>query len=89
MGQPNIDLRVIHKLRVQDEIGTYNLGGPKIPTFCERYFYKIENVNTRGNLGGQKKSSLVNVVCERPLIFYDYICTGVSTISKIDIHIRH
>ena len=45
MGQPNIDLRVIHKLRVQDEIGTYYLGGPKIPTFYERYFYTIENVN--------------------------------------------
>ena len=29
-------------------------------------FYNIENVNG-GGLGGQIKSNLVNVVCERPL----------------------
>ena len=40
------------------------VGGQKNRLFVN--FYTIENVNG-GGVGGQKKTNLVNVVCERPL----------------------
>ena len=42
------------------------VGGQKNRLFVN--FYTIENVNGGGYIGGQKKTNLVNVVCERPLI---------------------
>ena len=41
------------------------VGGQKNRFFVN--LYTIENVNRGGYLGGQKKTNLVNIVCERPL----------------------
>ena len=42
------------------------VGGWKDQLFVN--FYTIENVNKRRGVGGQKKTNLVNVVGERPLV---------------------
>ena len=51
----------VHKLRLQEE----GVGGQKNRLFVK--FYTIENVNG-GGVGGPKKTNLVNIVCERPLV---------------------
>ena len=55
----------VHKLRLQEEVCRWS----KKSTFCKLLFRR----KYRG-LGGQKKTNLVNVVCERPLsVFYVFI----------------
>ena len=53
-------LGAVHKLRLQEEGGRWS----KKLTFCKLLYHR--KCKRRG-LGGQKKSNLVNVVCERPL----------------------
>ena len=51
----------VHKLRLQEEEGRWS----KKLTFCKLLYHR--KCKQRG-VGGQKKTNLVNVVCERPLI---------------------
>ena len=56
-------LGAVHKLRLQEEGGRWS----KKSTFCKLLYHR--KCKQRG-VGGQKKTNLVNVVCERPLIIY-------------------
>ena len=56
-----LKLGAVHKLRLQEEGGR----GSKKLTFCKLLYHR--KCKQRG-VGGQKKTNLVNVVCERPLI---------------------
>ena len=51
----------VHKLRLQEKGGRWS----KKSTFCKLLYHR--KCKRRG-VGGQKKTNLVNVVCERPLI---------------------
>ena len=51
----------VHKLHLQEEGGRWS----KKSTFCKLLYHK--KCKWRG-VGGQKKTNLVNVVCERPLM---------------------
>ena len=53
-------LGAIHKLRLQEEWGRWS----KKLTFCKLLYHR--KCKRRG-VGGQKKTNLVKVVCERPL----------------------
>ena len=53
-------IKDVHKLRLQEEGGRWS----KISTFCKLLYHR--KCKRRG-VGGQKKTNLVNVVCERPL----------------------
>ena len=53
-------LGAVHKLRLQEEGGRWS----KKSTFCKLLYHR--KCKRRG-VGGQKKTNLVNVVCERPL----------------------
>ena len=56
-----ITLGAVHKLRLHEEGGRWS----KKSTFCKLLYRR--KCKRRG-VGGQKKTNLVNVVCERPLI---------------------
>ena len=56
-----ISLGAVHKLRLQDEGGSWS----KKLTFCKLSYHKKCK---RRRVGGQKKTNLVNVVCEYPLL---------------------
>ena len=56
-----ITLGGVHKLRLQEEGGRWS----KKSTFYKLLYHR--KCKRRG-VGGQKKTNLVNVVCERPLI---------------------
>ena len=66
-------LGAVHKLCLQEEGGRWS----KKLTFCKLLHYS--KCKRRG-VGGQKKTNLVNVVCERPLkeIFCEYAYYGIS-----------
>ena len=51
----------VHKLRLQEKGGRWS----KKSTFCKKIYHRKCK---RRIVGGQKKTNLVNVVCERPLI---------------------
>ena len=57
----NGPLGVLHKLRLQEEGGRLS----KKLTFRKLLYHRKRK---RRGVGGQKKSNLVNVVCERPLM---------------------
>ena len=56
----NGPLGAVHKLRLQEEGGRWS----KKLTFCKLLYHR--KCKRRG-VGGQKKTNLVNLVCERPL----------------------
>ena len=67
-------LGAVHKLRLQEEGGRWS----KKLTFCKLLYHR--KCKRRGE-GGQKKTNLVNVVCERPLNWnFDFpqACTSKS-----------
>ena len=41
MKLKNFILRVVHKLRLQDEV---EVGGPKMSTFCQRLYHRIAKI---------------------------------------------
>ena len=55
-----MSLGAVHKLHLQEEGGRWS----KRSTFCKLLYNR--KCKRRG-VGGQKKTNLVNVVCERPL----------------------
>ena len=45
------------------------VGGPKMSTFCQRSYHR--KCQRRG-VGGQKSQNIVNIVCERPLLWLKF-----------------
>ena len=68
-------LGTVHKLRLQEEGGRWS----KKSTFCKLFYHRKCK---RRRVGGQKKTNLVNVVCERPLSQKSAKCVWISSFFK-------